>query len=117
MLAIVERIAGEGDNGPVNVAELLAGAADKGPDKVALVHATGSTTYRELDVAAGGVAARLAALGVRPGDRIAVAMPNVPGFAVAYFGALRAGGIVVPLNTGLTDPRSARSSATPGRRF
>ena len=88
----------------MNVAELLAGAADKGPDKVALVHATGSTTYRELDVAAGGVAARLAALGVRPGDRIAVAMPNVPGFAVAYFGALRAGGIVVPLNTGLTEP-------------
>jgi long-chain acyl-CoA synthetase len=40
----------------------------------------------------------LAALGVRPGDRVAIMLPNVPDFAVIYYGILRAGAVVVPMN-------------------
>ena len=104
MLATVERVPDAGDNDRVNVADLLGAAAKRLPDKAVLAHGTGNTSYRELDLAADGVAARLAELAVGAGDRIAVAMPNVPRFAAAYFGALRAGGVVVPLNTSLTEP-------------
>ncbi len=44
------------------------------------------------------VAGMLHARGVRPGDRVAVMLPNVPHFPLAYYGALRAGAIVVPMN-------------------
>ena len=44
------------------------------------------------------VAGMLQARGVRPGDRVAVMLPNVPHFPLAYYGALRAGAIVVPMN-------------------
>ena len=40
----------------------------------------------------------LRARGVRPGDRVGVMLPNVPQFAMAYYGVLRMGGIVVPMN-------------------
>jgi long-chain acyl-CoA synthetase len=44
------------------------------------------------------VAGMLLARGVRPGDRVGVMLPNVPEFAFAYYGVLRAGGVVVPMN-------------------
>src|SRR5262249_27180846 len=44
------------------------------------------------------VAGLLAARGIRPGDRVAIMLPNVPEFAALYFGVLRAGGVVVPMN-------------------
>ena len=44
------------------------------------------------------VAGRLRARGLRAGDRVAVMLPNVPHFAVAYYGTLRRGGTVVPMN-------------------
>ncbi len=44
------------------------------------------------------LATLLGARGIRPGDRVAVQLPNVPAFPVAYFGSLMAGAVVVPLN-------------------
>jgi long-chain acyl-CoA synthetase len=55
-------------------------------------------TYDELDAAVARTAGLLKAKGVEPGDRVGVMLPNVPQFPVAYFGALRAGAVVVPLN-------------------
>src|SRR5690606_2267365 len=55
-------------------------------------------TYAELDRLSAGMAALLRERGLRPGDRVGVMLPNVPQFPLAYFGALRAGGIVVPMN-------------------
>ena len=46
----------------------------------------------------------LRARGLRPGDRVGVMLPNVPEFAMAYYGVLRMGGIVVPMNP-LLKPR------------
>ena len=55
-------------------------------------------TYRALDAASARLAAVLRERGVRPGDRVGLMLPNVPEFAVVYYGILRAGAIVVPMN-------------------
>ncbi|MFP6564111.1 MAG: long-chain fatty acid--CoA ligase [Myxococcota bacterium] len=55
-------------------------------------------TYAELDRAALGVAASLRERGVQPGESVALLVPNVPEFSIAYFGILYAGGVVVPIN-------------------
>jgi long-chain acyl-CoA synthetase len=62
------------------------------------------TTYAELNAEAEKFAAALAELGVKPRDKVAVMLPNVPRFAVAYYGILYAGASVVPLNVLLKAP-------------
>ena len=59
--------------------------------------------YRDLDRQSDAVAAALADIGVRPGDRVALCLPNVPQFLVAEFGAWKAGAIVCPLNPTYTE--------------
>lgn len=81
-----------------NLAVLLADGARRTPDAVALISGETAVTYRELDERAARLAAHLRARGVGPGDRVGVVLPNVVEFAVAYYGALRAGAIVVPMN-------------------
>jgi long-chain acyl-CoA synthetase len=55
-------------------------------------------TYADLWDAAARVAGLLATLGVEPGDRVGIMLPNVPAFPIAYYGTLAAGGVVVPMN-------------------
>jgi long-chain acyl-CoA synthetase len=55
-------------------------------------------TYADLDRASGRLAGWLRDNGIRPGDRVGIMLPNVPDFAVVYYGALRAGAAVVPMN-------------------
>jgi long-chain acyl-CoA synthetase len=55
-------------------------------------------SYAELREAAASATALLSSLGVAPGDRVGIMLPNVPAFPVAYYGALGAGAIVVPMN-------------------
>jgi len=55
-------------------------------------------TYSELQNSAGRAASLLSSLGVTPGDRVGVMLPNVPAFPIAFYGALSAGAIVVPMN-------------------
>ncbi len=55
-------------------------------------------TYDQLDDAVARTAGLLKAKGVGPGDRVGVMLPNVPHFPIAYYGVLRAGAVVVPLN-------------------
>ncbi|WP_437875997.1 AMP-binding protein [Sorangium sp. So ce513] len=59
------------------------------------------TSYRELRDAACKTAARLAALGVRRGDRVALSGANQPAWPIAYFGILRAGAVAVPVDPAL----------------
>lgn len=61
------------------------------------VYDGGRLTYRELDELSGRLAAGLAKAGVEPGDPVALQLPNTAEFLVAYFGILKAGGVVVPL--------------------
>jgi len=81
---------------------MLSQTARKHPRRVALVFEGRKYTYRELDGMAEGFAAGLSGLGVRPGDRVGILLGNSPEFAVAYFGAVKAGAAAVPLNTFLT---------------
>ena len=90
----------------MNLSRLLRRAAQQAPDKVALLHGVTSVSdsidYATLDAETDRVAHGLAALGVQPGDRVALALHNVVHFVSAYLGALRAGAVAVPLNTMLT---------------
>jgi len=63
-----------------------------------------SLTYAELDRLADRFAAGLQSLGVRKGDRVALLLPNCPQFVIAFYGALRAGAVVVPCNPLYTAP-------------
>ena len=55
-------------------------------------------TYRALDEASARVAGLLHERGLKPGDRVGLMMPNVAEVPVVYYGVLRAGGVVVPMN-------------------
>ncbi len=54
--------------------------------------------YSDLQEAAGRVVSLLSSLGVAPGDRVGIMLPNIPAFPIAFYGALGAGAVVVPMN-------------------
>lgn len=74
---------------------LLRQVAATRPDHLAVVDSLAGHTYSELDELADRAAAGLASLGIAPGDRVLLALPNSCRFAVALFGVLRAGAIPV----------------------
>ena len=90
-----------------NLAVILSETAHSTPDRPVAVFAQGRVTYRELDHASDRLAASLAGIGVKPGDPVALQLPNIPQFLISYFGILKAGGIVVPLNVLLKAPEVA----------
>ncbi len=73
-----------------------------------------SLTYAELDRLADRFGAGLQSLGVRKGDRLALLLPNCPQFVIAFYGALRAGAVVVPCNPLYTPPELRRQLADSG---
>jgi long-chain acyl-CoA synthetase len=77
---------------------LLDQTAARYPEHVATVFFGAAMRFRTLHDLAGRFAAALQRLGVRPGDRVALHLPNCPQFLIAYYGALRAGAVVVPFN-------------------
>jgi len=85
-----------------NLADLVRDAAARLPAAPALVADGATMTWGELDGRVGGVAAALRARGLPPSARVAIALPQVPDFAVAFFGVLRAGLVAVPVNPGFT---------------
>ena len=87
----------------LNLAVLLEDSARNVPDRVAVACGPARLTYAELDAQAGQVAGALAARGIGPGDRVALSCPNLPCFPVVYYGILKAGATVVPLNILLTE--------------
>ncbi|WP_460061656.1 long-chain-fatty-acid--CoA ligase [Streptomyces sp. YKOK-I1] len=90
-----------------NLAGFLVDTAERQPDRPALRLGERVVTYAELDGASARAAALLRAEGVRPGDRVALMLPNVPEFVVLYYGVLRAGAVVVPLNPLLKERETA----------
>src|SRR5579871_6355486 len=99
-----------------NLAVILTETARSAPDHPVAVFDGGRLTYRELDQASDRVAAALAISGTEPGDRVALQLPNIPQFLVSYFGILKAGGIVVPLNVLLRAPEIAFHLSDSGAR-
>jgi len=82
----------------LNLASLLAESAGRTPDAPAIRLGEVELSYGELDDSSARLAALLAEKGVEQGDRVGVMLPNVPEFPIAYYGVLRAGAIVVPMN-------------------
>jgi long-chain acyl-CoA synthetase len=81
-----------------NLAHNLTASAQRYPDSAALRIEDVVITYAELDEATARVAGLLRERGLEPGDRVGIMLPNVPQFAFAYYGVLRAGAVVVPMN-------------------
>ena len=86
-------------------------AGRKHPDRVAIEGPSRALTYPQLSEEAIGVAGALQRDGVAPGDRVAVALPDVEDFAVALHGCLLAGAVAVPVDLRLTDEERSRRMA------
>lgn len=82
----------------LNLATMVHESARSDGDKPALLHDAGRMTYRELDDLSDRFAVGLQAAGIGRGDRVAVQLPTIPEFVVAYLGILKNGSVVVPLN-------------------
>ena len=107
----------------MNLAENLERTARARGRSAALTAGDRVTTFGELDRDSRRVAGFLAARGVRPGDHVGVVVPNVPEFAALYYGILRLGAVVVPINPLLGQREISSTSRTracgswwPGRR-
>ncbi|MHC5905550.1 long-chain-fatty-acid--CoA ligase [Streptomyces sp. S6] len=87
-----------------NLAAFLDDSAVRHPERTAIVFGELRLSYAQVEAAAGQVANLLVEAGVRPGDKVALSMPNLPYFTFAYYGILKAGATVVPLNV-LLKPR------------
>ncbi|MBP9207943.1 MAG: acyl--CoA ligase [Kofleriaceae bacterium] len=99
---------------PYLVHHLLEHEAARSPTRELLVtHEPESQrwSYRDADRAANRVAHALVAAGVTAGDRVAVLAHNGPGFVAGWFGALKAGAVVVPINSAI-DPTSLAAQLT-----
>jgi len=81
-----------------NLVTNVQAVASDHPDEPAVVYDDTEITYGELWAQTGQFAAALREAGAEPGDRVAVYLPNLPQFVVAFHGALRAGCVVVPMN-------------------
>jgi long-chain acyl-CoA synthetase len=82
----------------MNLAQILSEAAARDPEQVAVKLDDFALNYGLLEQAAKRIAGMLVERGIAPGDRVALMLPNVPHFVVAYYGILRAGAVVVPMN-------------------
>ena len=91
----------------LNLGTILRASTVQAPDAIVIRDANSSITYAELDRAAAGVARALHARGIQPGDKVALLVPNVSEFTIAYFGILYAGAAVVPINVLAAAPEVA----------
>jgi long-chain acyl-CoA synthetase len=82
----------------LNLSVLLEDSARKYPTRDAVVLGGSRLSYAQVDGAASQVANLLVSRGIRPGDTVALSCPNLPYFPIVYYGILKAGAVVVPLN-------------------
>jgi long-chain acyl-CoA synthetase len=82
----------------ITLPQLFDETAARHSNLVATIFFDARLRYAQLKSQIDRFAAGLQAMGIQPGDRVAVMLPNMPQFVVAFFGALRAGAIVVPTN-------------------
>ncbi len=82
----------------LNLALILEQSTRRNPGKVAVILDDYRLRYAELNGAANKLANALVGMGVQPGDKVALMVPNTPHFPISYFGILKTGAAVVPLN-------------------
>jgi long-chain acyl-CoA synthetase len=81
-----------------NLCDILRQSAARLPDKTAVVLDDHRLTFGELDALSDRVGGSLRADGLQAGGAVGLMLPNLPQFLVAYYGILKAGGVVVPIN-------------------
>lgn len=89
-------------------------SARKYPDRACTIFKGAVVTYKEMNEITDHIAAALAAMGVKKGDRVGIFMPNTPQFVMAYYGILKAGGVVVATNPLYTPPEIAHQANDSG---
>lgn len=89
---------------PVPVFAFLEESARKYPTQACTIFRGAKISYQEMNAITDQIAAALVDMGVKKGDRVGVFMPNTPQFVMTYFGILKAGGIVVALDSRYTPP-------------
>ncbi len=99
-----------------NLALNLIDSAQRGAERPAVRLDDAGLSYGALADLTAHVAGLLRRHGIKPGDRVGIMLPNVPEFALAYYGVLRAGGIVVPMNVLLKRREVAFYLSDPGAR-
>src|SRR3569832_1209868 len=82
----------------LNLTTVLKHPARLTPDRLAITFGEQHLTYGELNAKANQVADGLHSIGIRVGDNVVLLCSNLPLFPIAYFGILKAGGAVVPVN-------------------
>src|SRR5215203_5745390 len=82
----------------LNLASMVSHHARLAPDSEAIVWGEVRMTYGQLDAMSNRVAHAVVEMGVGHGDKVALSCPNLPFFPVIYYGILKAGAVVVPLN-------------------
>jgi long-chain acyl-CoA synthetase len=82
----------------LNLAISLEESARRWPAQVGVVFNEVQLTYAQLNGAANQVAQGLQQAGIQPGDKVALTCPNLPYFPIVYYGILKTGAVVVPLN-------------------
>src|SRR6478609_7595808 len=82
----------------MSLAQLLTDTASRHAERPALKLDDAVVDYAALNEGATRIAGLLKDKGAAPGDRVGIMLPNVPYFGIVYYGILRAGGVVVPMN-------------------
>ncbi len=82
----------------MNLSQKLTETAVTYPDKQAYIFEDQAVSYKQLDYKVSMFAANLAAEGIQKGDHVALILGNSPEFLIGYYGALRAGAVVIPIN-------------------
>src|SRR5690349_6117484 len=82
----------------LNLSIFLEASARSHPERDAVALGDLRLTYVQVDGLANQVANVLVSRGIQPGDKVALSCPNLPQFPIVYYGILKAGGAVVPLN-------------------
>src|SRR6266700_234836 len=96
---------------------LLDSAVSHYPGQTATIYYGTKLSYAQLSSLASRFATGLQKLGIQKGDRVAVALPNIPQFPIAFYGALRAGAVVVPTNPLYTEREMQYQMAYSGARI
>jgi len=82
----------------ITASDYLDDAAEKYPTKACAIYRDQSITFAEMRQLSNVLAGGLVNLGVKPGNRVGIILPNIPQFILAFYGVLKAGGVVVAIN-------------------
>src|SRR4030081_1873030 len=101
----------------LNLAVILAESAFAHPDKEAVVLHPFRLTYGQIDALSNQVASTLQAQRLKQGEEVGLMLPSVPQCVISYFGILKAGGVVVPMNVLLKAPEVSFYLGDSGARY